>query len=239
MNSKKLIFLVILVNTVLISASEIRKSPNYILAKAANRACYEGEDIDTVEKAIKEGADVNITDEIIFGDEGKGNTALMMAASNGHIDITKLLLKAKADVNKQNDDGVTALMMASSEGYLDIVQELINGNADVNIKDKNNNTALMYAVHKKILFAPESNHIETMVELLKAGADLNAQNNQGETVIDLASENLADGDSMVAILLAWPKKKQEMQKELSESLKNANLFADIPGIRDIISEYAI
>ena len=51
------------------------------------------------------GEDVNQTNK-------DGVTALLMAASNGYLDICKLLVSLKADVNHQAKNGVTALGMA-------------------------------------------------------------------------------------------------------------------------------
>ena len=41
-----------------------------------------------------------------------GSTPLLMAASNGHVSIAKLLIDRKADVNRKDPHGDTALMAA-------------------------------------------------------------------------------------------------------------------------------
>ena len=72
-------------------------------------------------------------------------TALMGASLNGHLDVVRALLAAKANVNAKYSDGMTALMMASSKGNLDLVQALLAEGADVNAKTSNGVTALMLA----------------------------------------------------------------------------------------------
>ena len=42
-----------------------------------------------------------------------GETLLTIASSNGHIDIVKLLLKMKADVNVPSKTGLTAIIGAT------------------------------------------------------------------------------------------------------------------------------
>ncbi len=86
----------------------------------------------------KAGADVNDAKETALGP----TTALMKAASNGHLEVVQALLGAKADVNAmrardsgpkdQLGDGATALALASQNGHLNVVQALLAAKADVN-----------------------------------------------------------------------------------------------------------
>jgi ankyrin repeat protein len=59
----------------------------------------------------------------------KGTTALMRAAQEGHVNITKLLVAANAEVNKKNKEGMNALMLASQRGHHLIVELLISNGA--------------------------------------------------------------------------------------------------------------
>ena len=122
------------------------------------KSCYYG-DIETVKNELDKGADVNTKDNdgetalmnasevwthrdrVIATGEGVdinardngGDTALTEAIDSGHIDIMKLLLDNRADVNTKTDDGLTtlikasvgALMNASRDGYTDIVLILL------------------------------------------------------------------------------------------------------------------
>lgn len=55
-------------------------------------------------------------------DDG-GNTALIVAACNGHQSAVRTLLAAGADIDVQNDNSWTALMIASYWGKVHIAVE--------------------------------------------------------------------------------------------------------------------
>ena len=60
----------------------------------------------------------------------QGQTPLMIASENGHVNIVKLLLSEKANVNKQDNTGQTAVMLAKT---IEIYQTLVQANADTTI----------------------------------------------------------------------------------------------------------
>ena len=86
-----------------------------------------------LQEAIISGANVNAA---ALG----GTTALMLAAGEGNLEAVNLLLKAKADVNRCDEDGSTALMYALNNP--NIVEVLLKAGADINIKDEDGCTAL-------------------------------------------------------------------------------------------------
>jgi len=71
-----------------------------------------------------------------------GNTALMLASWEGHVDSVEMLLNADADPNIQNDDGNTALINASYRKRVDILAMLLNAGADPTIRNDEGQTAL-------------------------------------------------------------------------------------------------
>merc|ERR1712166_1077028 len=75
-------------------------------------------DIWTVKELLKANTDVNGVNN------QEGTTALMMASFNGHEEVVKVLLKAKAKVDLQNMYGNTALMAASAHGHKEVVKLL-------------------------------------------------------------------------------------------------------------------
>lgn len=65
------------------------------------------------------------------GQDALGRTALHRASLNGHLEVVKNLLGAKASLNAVDCDGGTALMAAAQSGMSDIVKTLVNSGADI------------------------------------------------------------------------------------------------------------
>lgn len=87
----------------------------------------------------QEGIDVNIKN-------AKGETALIAAVIEGHVEDFKKLLtlfKDKLDINAQDKTGKTALHHASQRIKLEIMEALLMHKADLNIKDKHQKTPLL------------------------------------------------------------------------------------------------
>jgi ankyrin repeat protein len=61
---------------------------------------------------------------------------------NDSLEMTKLLLENKADVNSTNDMNVTALMLAASQNNLNLAKYLLDNKATINIKNNYGYTAL-------------------------------------------------------------------------------------------------
>ncbi|MCP4371747.1 MAG: ankyrin repeat domain-containing protein [Deltaproteobacteria bacterium] len=88
-------------------------------------------DIAEIRKLIDAGADVNVINK----DKA---TPLYIASQEGHTEIVKMLLEAKADVNKGSmDSDLTPLLMATNGGHTEVVQLLLEAGADVKLKLNN------------------------------------------------------------------------------------------------------
>jgi ankyrin repeat protein len=76
-----------------------------------------------------------------------GLTALMMVVAQDNIEMVKLLLDAKANINIQSTCGarMTALTAAVVKGNIETVKLLIAYKPDLHIIDEEGNTALMVA----------------------------------------------------------------------------------------------
>lgn len=122
-------------------------------------------DIEAVKRALRQGADVNSTQE----EKSKsyyGLTALMIAASEGAMNAAQLLIKSDADVNIADSNQWTALAYASYYGYVEIAKQLIVAGADKEARDDSDCTPLMCATG--------NGKIQTVQLLIEAGADIDA-----------------------------------------------------------------
>ena len=75
-----------------------------------------------------------------------GNSALILAASNGYDVDLRRLQAHKANPDAKNNFGVSALLVAARKGYTECVSVLLQRQeADLNIADKEGMTPLMWA----------------------------------------------------------------------------------------------
>ena len=71
---------------------------------------------------------------------------MVAAMFNSNPAVIEALIKAKADVNARNKDGVTPLMLAAGfNSNPAVIEALIKAKADVNARDKAGKTAFDYA----------------------------------------------------------------------------------------------
>jgi hypothetical protein len=98
-------------------------------------------DVKKVEALLKEHPDL-----VSSKDEKYGQTPLHVAAFNDHVDVAKLLLEDKADVNAKSNNGSTPLHLAAAKGNKDMVELLLDSKADVDAKDNDGWSPLHSAV---------------------------------------------------------------------------------------------
>jgi len=84
-----------------------------------------------------------------------------------------MLIKAKCNLNIQNEEGNTGLIDACGKGHREIVSMLIKAKCDLNIQNKDGDTGLILACRK--------GYKEIVSILIKAKCDLNIQNEDGDT----------------------------------------------------------
>lgn len=94
------------------------------------------------ETLLTGGANPNAVIEVV---PGFPTTYLITAASNGSLDLVKLLLKYKAQVNQPDGFKGTALMAAATKGDKAIVELLLASGADAKAKDNDGKDALALA----------------------------------------------------------------------------------------------
>ncbi|MGR9087260.1 MAG: ankyrin repeat domain-containing protein [Gammaproteobacteria bacterium] len=72
-------------------------------------------------------------DENVNSRDRHGQTALMIAARNGHIEAARVLINSHADLDHAAKYGLSALMVAIINGHEEIAQLLIEAGADIGI----------------------------------------------------------------------------------------------------------
>lgn len=103
------------------------------------------------ERLIKRGSDINI--ESLFADISSRVACwkpipLHTASAHGHKEMVALLLRYKADINKQDQERKSSLHFACEQGREDIVELLLQHKADPNLSDKEEKTPLHIACEK-------------------------------------------------------------------------------------------
>lgn len=196
---------------------------------------------DLFDSLISRGVDVNA-----IGDNGW--SALMTAAYLGKLDLVRKLLQAKANANYINittgalSRGETPLTAALSgqgqgkwkAGMNDVIKLLIGAGANVNYSNQDGITPLMQALRLKDLTSARL--------LLEHGADIEAIDNDGKTVMDHAKEIDADnkvgsnGPGAVKLIYEFKKKRK---KEAKENTQRAEALSGTlpPPVIKITKEY--
>jgi len=143
-----------------------------------------------VELLLKYGAEVNAftAERALWTDEFDSflfETPLHLAASNGYLDIAKLLVKAGANVNSKGASESTPLMFASAFGHCSLVEYLCNAGADVNCRANQKQNGIV-SDYSALHFAARNGHQDIYDTLIKYGANGNAvECNTGISAIEM------------------------------------------------------
>ena len=134
---------------------------------------------DVVRYLVDQGADANFQDDGLV-------TPLFLAAQAGNLEIVQLLLRHHADVNSQDSDGLTpmhhVILNGGSKGdYAQIVTLFLELGANPNVRDNKLQTPLH--------MVSSSRQLEVARILLAHGADVDAEDEEGMTVMQVALAN--------------------------------------------------
>ena len=179
----------------------------------------EAGDATLVRQLIEAGADTDKHQRIQHG----GEIALHAAASNGNIEVLRILLEAGADVKKKDHYGWTALHTAARNGHDGLVKILIEAGSDVS----NVNGFGWTALHRAAL----QGHDRVVIILIEAGSDVNIQNKYGHTALYYAAVNGHDGVVKILIEYGADVNKQDKDGETAlhrTACPNPNGLVKIP-----------
>jgi uncharacterized protein len=159
--------------------------------------------VDAARMLIEAGADVDARSHYVAAANGRGFegrtplasrtdpkpeefasgwlTPLMFAAREGDVEMTRLLVASRADIDAGAGDGKTALSMAIFNGNYEVAAYLVDSKADVNKADAQRFTPLFWAVDRRNMeTAPNfpwmvtADPMPLIRKLLDAGASPNA-----------------------------------------------------------------
>ena len=103
----------------------------------------------------------------IWADVNLGSP-LFNAAFCNHVDVVRLLLEFRAEVDRRNRWGTTPLIAAAKEGHDECVRVLLDAGAAVDASEETGRRALYYACYE--------GYKSTAQLLLARGADVSASN---------------------------------------------------------------
>ena len=129
-----------------------------------------------VETLLSYGADPNAREAY------RGQSALMWAASEGHLRAVEVLLKGGADFRARSAQGWTALLFAARDGRMEVARALLDAGADANEHVERSGRpgrgggpgGQAAGGASALTLAVGSNHYEIAAHLLDRGADPNA-----------------------------------------------------------------
>lgn len=200
-------------------------------------------DIDLTESLLSVIPNVNDAGDFM------GRTALMAAAKGGHFKVVDLLLKAGADVNKQDDRGQTALIYVFAskdknksfrEQDVKTVELLLKAGADIEHKDVLNLKAVDYAfeaglvnmadflvneqpasklLDERVIRAVQKGDKRQLRLLFTQKIDFSLLDKDGKTVLDHAV--LAQNKGVIETLLTLGINPETVNKEGKTALETA------------------
>ena len=130
--------------------------------------------------AVREGStasvDLLLTTRVNVNAKTKfGDSAMMVAAISGRLDLARKLRARGAEINTS---GWTPLIYAATGGKDDVARYLLAEGADINAASPNGTTALIMAARE--------GRVSTVDLLIAQGADVNRRNQSGQSALDFA-----------------------------------------------------
>jgi len=132
--------------------------------------------------AAQQEDDTDVIIAGLVGTGGGGLTPLVLAAREGDLESSKLLLGAGADINQTTEYGWTPLLTATNNRHYKLAKFLVENGADINKANKGTWTPLYLAVDNANIEGgdfpvprPDTDHLEFIKFLLDHGANPNVR----------------------------------------------------------------
>eukprot|EP00756_Hemistasia_phaeocysticola_P041960 Hpha_TRINITY_DN16943_c3_g8::TRINITY_DN16943_c3_g8_i2::g.51730::m.51730 len=130
--------------------------------------------VNLVRRLVALGSDVNVR-ATANGSSSRGYTPAHLAARNGDIDVLTILVEHGANLKKSGHDGWTAMHCACFAGKHDCIKWMLEKKADFDSRNEHGITP--------VCFAANHGRPEAVRNLIKAGANLNNIDNQGDSLM--------------------------------------------------------
>ena len=158
-------------------------------------ACVAGI-VDIVQWLLNHGADVNTKSD-------DGSVPISGAVARGHLQVVRMLIAFNADIGVRRDFGRGLLHVAASrhknDDHVGVMQLLLDRGANPNARCDDGSTPLHHSSWwGEEDFGPVWGSVEGTRLLLKYGAIIDAEDNEGRTPLQLALDN--DRQDIVACL---------------------------------------
>jgi hypothetical protein len=129
-----------------------------------------------MEAMIQAGINLDLSGE-------DGNTALHLAASAGHVAVVKLLLAQGAIANTRDAEGKTAMRRAVENGHHSVLRTIVSHSPNSETLDAKFDRMGNVTLHYAVDYGDE----DSILLLLRSGANPNVQNRFGQTPLHLAA----------------------------------------------------